>query len=407
MKPNFLAEANTLHDELISLRRSLHRMPGTGFDINDTVSFVRETLEKAGFTPKICGKAGLTATLTGKKPGKVFMLRADMDALPICESSGESFSSENGCMHACGHDMHTAMLLGAAKLLKAHEDELCGTVKFMFQPAEEIFEGAKDMLENGLLLDPTPDAAMMIHVMTGVPFATGTAIVSGPGESAPGAAYFTIHVQRAGCHGSTPNAGIDPLCAAAHIVTALEEISARELAMSDRAILTFGTFHAGTTANVIPDTATLTGTLRVFDESLREQIKARICTIAKCVAEAFRASAEITFDSGCPALLNDKALSENITASVKALLGEEKAFSVPELEQKFGSAGTKSSGSEDFAYISREVPSVMVALAAGHPKDGCTRPLHHPEVRFDESALPFGAAVYAASAFDWLLDHPN
>ena len=405
MNLNFLKEAAALQDELTFWRRSLHRIPGAGFDTADTLSFVRTALESLGLKPESCGKAGITATVRGKKPGKVFMLRADMDALPIYEASGEDFASENGCMHACGHDLHTAMLLGAAKLLKAHEDTLCGTVKLMFQSAEEVLEGAKDMIENGVLLDPAPDAAMMIHVMTGVPFATGTAIVSGPGESAPAADYFTIHVQGFGCHGSTPNAGIDPLCAAAHIVTALQEISARELAMSDRAILTFGTFHAGTTANVIPDTAVLTGTLRVFDESLREQIKERICAIAKCVAEAFRASANVTFDSGCPALLNDTALSSEVTAYLKTLLGEEKAFSVPELEHKYGSVGTKSSGSEDFAYISRKVPSIMVALASGHPKNGYTHPLHHPEVRFDETAMPCGAAAFAAAAYGWLSEH--
>ena len=407
MKLDFLSEANTLKEYAVALRRKLHSVPGVGFDIQPALHIVSNALKEIGIEPIPCGKAGLTAVIHGKKPGKTFLLRADMDALPIQEKSGEPFASENGCMHACGHDMHTAMLLGAAKLLKAHEEELSGTVKLMFQPAEEVFEGANDMIKNGVLEDPKPDAAMMIHVMTGVPFAVGTAVVSGPGESAPAADYFTVKVQGSGCHGSTPSAGVDPLCAAAHIVTALEEISARELAMTDRAILTFGTFHAGTTANVIPDTATLTGTLRVFDEALREQIKERICTIPKCVAEAFRAKAEVTFDSGCPALLNDTSLSDDVTEYMKALLGENKAFSVPELEQKFGSSGSKTSGSEDFAYVSRKVPSVMVAMAAGHPKDGCTYPLHHPQVRFDEAALPYGAAAYAAAAYSWLSQHTN
>ncbi len=405
MKPDFLLETKAHTSELSDLRRKLHRAAGVGFDVSDTLSIVREELEKAGLTPECCGKAGLLATVTGKKPGKVFLLRADMDALPIREESGENFASKNGCMHACGHDLHTAMLLGAAKLLKEHEDTLCGTVKLMFQPAEELLEGAKDMVENGVLNNPKPDAAMMVHVMTGTPFEPGTVVVSGPGESAPAADYFTIQVQGVGCHGSSPNTGIDPLSAAAHIVTALQEISARELSMNDRAVLTLGTFHAGTTANVIPDTATLTGTMRAFDEDLRAQLKERIAAIASGIASVFRASAEVTFDSGCPALLNNKELSDTAIAYMKELLGETMAFSVPELEQKFGSTGSKTAGSEDFAYVSREIPSIMLALAAGHPKDGYVYPLHHPQVRFDETALPYGAAAYAAMAYNWLSEH--
>ena len=407
MKVDFLAEAAASQDTLISLRRQLHRTAGAGFDIPETLSIVQKELEKLGLAFQNCGKAGLVATITGKKPGKVFLLRADMDALPIREESGEDFASDNGCMHACGHDMHTAMLLTAAKLLKEHEDTLCGTIKLMFQPAEELLEGAKNMVESGVLNDPRPDAAMMVHVMTGTPFMPGTVVVSGPGESAPAADYFTINVQGVGCHGSSPNTGVDPLSAAAHIVTALQEISARELSMNDRAVLTLGTFHAGTTANVIPDTATLTGTLRAFDENLRAQLKERISVVSKGIAAAFRATAEVTFDSGCPALLNNKALSDDAARYMKELLGENMAFSVPELEQKFGSTGSKTTGSEDFAYVSRKVPSIMAALAAGHPKDGYTYPLHHPQVRFDETALPFGAAAYAAMAYNWLLNHTD
>ena len=204
MKVDFLAEAAASQDTLISLRRQLHRTAGAGFDIPETLSIVQKELEKLGLAFQNCGKAGLVATITGKKPGKVFLLRADMDALPIREESGEDFASDNGCMHACGHDMHTAMLLTAAKLLKEHEDTLCGTVKLMFQPAEELLEGAKNMVESGVLNDPRPDAAMMVHVMTGTPFMPGTVVVSGPGESAPAADYFTINIQGVGCHGSSP-----------------------------------------------------------------------------------------------------------------------------------------------------------------------------------------------------------
>lgn len=407
MKFDLLTEAKDNTNELIMLRRKLHRCAGTGFDLPETLAVVREELQKLGIPTENCGKAGLTAVLAGKKPGKVFLLRADMDALPIKEESGEAFAAENGNMHACGHDIHTTMLLGAAKLLKAHEDELCGTVKFMFQPAEEILSGAKDMLENGLLNDPKPDAAMMIHVMAGMPFPAGTAITSAPGISAPAADFFEIHVQGVGCHGSMPNTGIDPLSAAAHIVLALQELHARELAISDQAALTIGTFHAGTAANAIPDTAVLGGSMRALDEDVRAYLKKRMEEIAVAVASAFRAKASVTFTSSCPTLYNDPTLAEETAGYMKELLGETGAFSVPELAAKFGGTGSKVSGSEDFAYVSRAVPSIMVALAAGNPNEGYTNPLHHPQVRFDEKAIPAGAAAYAFTAMRWLSDHTD
>lgn len=395
-------EAKNEAENLTALRRRLHRCPETGFDIQETTAVVREALLDLGCTPKNCGKAGLTVTLGGKKPGKTFLLRADMDALPIAEEADVDFPAENGRMHACGHDMHTAMLLGAAKLLKAHEDALCGTVKLMFQPAEEIFEGAKDMIQNGVLEDPPVDAAMMIHVLAGMPFPEGTVVISAPGVSAPAADYFEIRVQGVGCHGSMPNTGVDPLSAAAHIVIALQELSARELAISDQAVLTIGTFHAGTAANAIPDIAMLGGTLRTFDEEVRTMLKKRLVEIAGGVAAAFRAEATVTFGSGCPTLKNDAALSADLARYMKELLGPSRAIAAADLP---ASSGTKSSGSEDFAYVSQEVPAVMLAMAAGSPENGYAYPQHHPKVKFDESVLPTGAAVYACAAMRWLEEH--
>ncbi|MCI5562351.1 MAG: M20 family metallopeptidase [Intestinimonas massiliensis] len=401
-----LEEAAQLKESMVFNRRYLHVHAETGFDLKDTYAFVKKALIDMGYEPLRCGKAGLVALAGGKKSGKVFLIRADMDALPIQEAAEVDFASANGSMHACGHDMHTAMLLGAAKLLKAHEDELEGTVKLMFQPAEEIFEGSRDMIQAGLLQNPAVDGALMIHVMAGMPFEAGTVIVSAPGVSAPAADYFEISVQGTGCHGSMPYAGVDPLNAAAHILIALQEIHARELAMDDRAVLTFGTMNAGTAANVIPDMAVMAGSIRTFDEEIRALIKERMVQIADGIARSFRAEANVSFGSGCPTLVNDKDLCICAERYVKELLGGHKAFSVSDRNaMSAGQKPSKSAGSEDFAYVSQEVPSIMLALAAGQPEKGYGYPQHHPMVRFDEDALVSGSAVYAYTAMRWLEEH--
>ncbi|MGN0327618.1 MAG: M20 family metallopeptidase [Lachnospira sp.] len=398
-------EASELQDIIVSNRRFLHTHAETGFNLTETVAYVKKELEDMGYEPIECGKAGLVAIAGGKKEGKVFLIRGDMDALPIKEEADVDFPSENGCMHACGHDLHTSMMLGAARLLKKHEDEIEGTVKLMFQPAEEIFEGSKDMIESGLLKNPEVDAALMIHVMAGMPFSPGTVIVSAPGVSAPAADYFEIKVKGKGCHGSMPNNGIDPLNAAAHILIALQEIHARELAMSDQAVLTIGTFHGGTAANAIPDSVVMGGSIRTYDEETRSFIKTRMEEIASGVAGSFRAEAEISYGSGCPTLINDKDLSLSAEKYVKELLGNGQAFSVTELNAMSGGKSSKSAGSEDFAYVSQEVPSIMLALAAGQPDKGYAYPQHHPKVKFDESVLSGGSAVYAYTAMRWLQEH--
>lgn len=397
-KEQILQEAKALQEEIKSHRLWLHTHAETGFDLTETKPYVKSTLTEMGYTVQECGKAGLVTTV-GKPGGKVLLLRADMDALPIAEEADVDFACKNGRMHACGHDMHTAMLLGAAKILKAHESELDGMVKLMFQPAEEIFEGSKDMIASGVLENPRPDAALMIHVAAGMPLPAGTVVVSAPGVSAPAADYFTIRVHGKGCHGSAPQNGIDPLTAAAHILIALQEIHARELSASDEAVLTIGTFHAGEAGNVIPDTATMGGTIRTYDEKTRAYLKERMTAIAKNVAEAFRASAEVSFGSGCPTLVNDKDLSEKVTGYLKDLLGANRAFTTAELS---GGKPARGGGSEDFAYVSHEVPSLMLALAAGEPSKGYVYPQHHPKVKFDERVLSTGAAVFVDCAIQYM-----
>jgi len=398
MVDKFVAETKEFEEQLVRDYQNLHRCAETGFELAKTKAYVEACLRRMGYEPELCGKCGLVARAGKQVGGKVFLLRADMDALPIREETGLAFAATKGCMHACGHDMHTTMLLGAAQLLKNHESELHGCVKLMFQPAEELLEGARDMVEAGVLEEPDVDAAMMIHVMTGVSLKAGSVVVAPPGVSAPAADFFTIRIQGKGCHGSTPHQGIDSITVAAHILIALQELQAREMSISDEAVLTIGRMAGGDAANVIADTAVMEGTLRCYQEELRIRLKQRICEIASGIAGTFRAKAEVVFTSECPTLINDAELVKDVTKYTKRLLGEERV----QASESILESG-KMSGSEDFAYVSQKVPSVMLALAAG--VDGNDYPLHHPKVRFDTGVLAVGSAAYAGNAIAWLQEH--
>ena len=402
---NLLNQAKSLQESIVEQRRFLHKNAEVGFELKKTVEFVENELKKMGIEPEKCGKSGITALIGGKKSGKVFLLRADMDALPIQEKSGEPFACERKNMHACGHDLHTAMLLGAAKILKSYENEIQGAVKLMFQPAEEIFCGSKDMIDCGVLENPRVDCALMIHVMTAVPFASGTVIVSPPGVSAPAADYFEIEVQGKGCHGSMPNTGVDPITTAAHIVLALQEIVSREMPMSENIALTVGQISVGNSYNVIPDNAVIKGSLRTYSEQTRQFIKGRLKDIPEGVAKAFRATAKTTFSSSCPTLTNDADLSDCIGKYLIELIGREKTLTASDMNGADSDSTKKSSGSEDFAYISQRVPSIMLALAAGESEKGFIYPQHHPMARFDESVLSEGSAILAYTAMRWLEDN--
>lgn len=383
-------------ERLIRDRRYLHAHAETGFDLAETFAYVWAALTEMGLTPRRCGQCGIVADVGQGE--KCVLLRADMDALPIREATDLPFACQSGRMHACGHDLHTAMLLEAARLLKQQENTLKGRVRLMFQPAEEVFLGAADMLADGLLDVPRPNAAFMIHVMTNIDLPVGTVIVSAPGISAPAAGLFEIAIQGRGCHGAMPHTGIDPISIAAHTVLNLQQVQTRELPLSQPCALTIGAIQAGDAANVIPDQAVLRGSMRTFDDDTRQYLARRVEEVAAQTAAMFRGQATVRSLGGCPTLRNDGELSARVLSALRTLLGADRAL----LSRDLGGDAAKSSGSEDFANISHEVPSLMVALAAGRPQEGCNHPVHHPMTRFDESALPTGAAVYAAMALDAL-----
>lgn len=398
-----LEAAKQLEPQLQEWRRTLHRHPEVGFDLPQTKALVQKALTEMGYAPQDCGQCGVLALAGGKKPGKVILLRGDMDALPLQEESGEAFASEvPGKMHGCGHDMHTAMMLGAAKLLKEHEDEIEGTVKLEFQPAEEIFQGSPDMIANGLLENPNVDAAVMFHVLGGMPIPAGVVLVPACGGiTMASCEQYHIVVHGKGGHGSMPENCIDPITAAAHIHIALQEINARELSQNDFGVLTTGRFAAGAASNVIPDTAEMWGTIRTTDPDNKTGafIRQRMTEISEGVAKTFRCTAEVEFSDYCPCMMVDKALAQDAMTYMTDLLGKGAMDMAPL------TGGKPGGGSEDFAFVSHEVPTVSMFLACGSPERGYRYGQHHPKVRFDDSVLWEGSAAYSYFALRWLEEH--
>lgn len=397
IKELILQRANQLKQEIINHRRQFHQNPELHTDLPKTVAYVKEKLVQMGYEPIDCGTCGVVATVGGKNSGKTFLIRGDMDALPLKEETDLEFKSNNNNMHACGHDMHTAMMLGAAKILREIEDEIQGTVKLMFQPGEETLAGAKLMIENGLLESPKVDAAMMIHVFTGLPFKTGSVVFLTEGVASAAADRFEIHIQGKGGHGSMPETTIDPINVACHIHTAIQTINSRELGLKDEAVFTVGKIQAGTTSNIIPDTATMEGTIRTFSKDMRDFVPKRMKEITEYISKAFRAEAEFKYIQGCPSVINDNKLLENIKESAKELVGQDMVAHLEDIMP-----GGRLPGSEDFGFVSEKIPSVILILGAGSPSEGYEYQVHHPKATFNEDALVNGTAMYVYSAINWL-----
>ena len=393
-----LKDAKNIFDELKEIRRFLHANAEIGFELNKTTSYIETKLKEYGYQPKRVGKSGLLVCVgKGASNKKAVLLRADMDGLPIKEKSGVSYACKSGNMHACGHDLHATALIGSAKILKEKEQELKGEVKLLFQPAEEILSGAKAVIADGVLENPQVGCAFSLHVATGIDLPCGAIIVPKGGVGAPAADFFKISVKGKACHGSTPQNGVDGALVCSQILIALQTVIAREIPPNETCALTIGRISSGMTANALASDGVLEGTLRAFDEGLREKMKKRLKEIVNGIAKTFRAKASVQFPSGCPALINDKELTKYAYERAQELLGKENVFSAEE----FGQGNKELGGSEDFAYIAKEVPSVMLAVGAGARKDGYQYPLHHEKVKFDERALPVCSALYSYLALKY------
>lgn len=389
---NFYKRSLELKDETAAHRRFLHKNAEYGINLPVSCSYVTEKLKEYGLCPHKCG-CGITATIGTGKP--VILLRADMDALPMAEQSGEEFARTDGtAAHTCGHDLHTAMLLCAAKMLKENEKQLKGTVKFMFQPGEELLTGCRDMIENGVLENPVPDAAFAIHVGGGkIP--TGYFMYNAGGVMMNSADYFTINIKGKGGHSAYPNLTVDPVNIGVQIYSAFKHLISGESAPDKNCVLTVGSFNAGDAGNIIPDSAVLKGSLRTDDSVSRKLLVNRIKQVAEGTAAIYGGTAQVVFTAGTPPLVCHKAFTEKMAAFVQQL-EIPNCTPVPDMT---------ATASEDFANIAEKLPAAMFYISAGFSDSGEDYLPHNPKVRFNEDCLPQGAAIYAHCAAQWLADN--
>ena len=383
----FLKRAQELEASMKSDRHYLHQNAEVGFDLPITTKYVMDRLKEIGLEPKEICKSGVTALIEGKKPGKTYLLRADMDALSMNEENVLEFASKTNAAHNCGHDMHTAILLGAAQILKENIDELEGNVRLMFQPNEEAFLGSKAMIEAGVLDDV--DVASCMHMMLDY---DASNYACAPGFFSSSCDGFKITVNGKGCHGAMPHLGIDPINVGMSICTAFQQLVSRETPPKETASLTFGQFSGGNTPNIVPDKVVIQGTLRTYNAELRAKLVNRMQTIVKSAGEMYGTTVEYEVLSDVPSIyVNPEMLEE-----VKTYLSEIEGLTL-------ANDNFRITPSDDMAFISEKVPTVYLLLQA-RVKDN-PYPHHNPKVLFDESAMTWGAAMHAQCAFEWLKNH--
>jgi hippurate hydrolase len=393
---SLLAAAQAVLPGIVDVRRRLHRTPEIGLTLPRTQRAVVEALAELSLDARLgTGASSVVATIqgtaTGAADGPTILLRADMDALPLQEDTGLDFASEiAGTMHACGHDTHVAMLLGAARLLLDRRGELHGRVLLMFQPGEEGYHGARVMLDEGLLDESSAGrvtGAFAIHI--GTRYAAGTVNLR-PGPQMASSDLLRIRVRGRGGHASSPHLAVDPITIAAHVVIALQTMVTRQIDVFDPAVVTIARIEAGTTNNIIPETVTLTGTIRTVSESTRAATHAAIERLAPGIAEAHGGSAQVEFEHGYPVTSNDPAFAEFVSGVAAEIVGPDAVHPMPQPIM----------GAEDFSYVLQRVPGVMAFLGARPAsEDPATAPQNHSNrVIFDEPAMAIGAALYAAVA---------
>ncbi|WP_411681576.1 M20 metallopeptidase family protein [Clostridium thailandense] len=389
MKFNFLSMANELKKELIELRRDFHMHPELGYEEHRTSDFIKTFLKKEGIEYRETAGTGVCGIIRGKGQ-KTIALRGDIDALPLQDKKSCDYSSKtNGKMHACGHDAHTTILLGAAKVLNSIRNELNGNVKLFFEPAEETTGGAKVMIQEGILEEPHVDMILGLHVEENLEVGKiGVKMGVVNAASNP----FTIKIKGRGAHGARPHTGVDPVVIASSVVLALQNIISRELPPTDPAVLTIGSIHGGTAQNIIPEEVTIAGIIRVMTTEHRVYVKQRLVEVVEGIVHSMRGKCEINIEESYPCLYNDDTAVQQLLASAEKVIGRD---NIKMLQ-------SPSMGVESFAYFSLERPAAFYYLGSRNESKGIVHPAHGSLFDIDEDCLPIGVAVQCQTAFEYL-----
>jgi amidohydrolase len=397
-KDRILLKAGEIRDHLIEIRRRIHRHPETGFNENNTARLVTEELKALGLEVRTgIAKTGITGLLRGGGPGKTVLLRADMDCLEVEEKTGLDYASEvPGLMHACGHDAHTAWVLGAAMILSSLKDELNGNVIFLFQPAEETIGGAADMIAEGVLDNPRGDAVIGAHIDPS-PWNRSGMVALKYGTMCAAPDNFRIVLSGPGGHCGSPHTTPDPLGAAVGVYTALKSLVHQETDPLNPVIIHIGMIHSGSSLNAVPDTAELKGTVRTIDEKDRERIERRIGEITFGLGAVWNVTCQLQYERGCPPMVNNAALTDLVRSTAEDLLGLSNVTILDKPEMT----------GEDFSYFQQKVPGTYINMGTYNPDIDAVYPLHSPYFKLDESVLPTTSALLAASACSYLNSYEN
>lgn len=387
---DFKLEAQNEFKTLVQDRRDFHRHPELGFKEERTSRIVAQRLNELGMEVQTgIGQTGVIGLLEGDLPGPTVLLRFDMDALPITEDTGLEFTSENpGVMHACGHDGHMSMGLGLARIMARHRDKIAGTLKFVFQPAEEGLGGAFAMIADGVLEDPKPDVALAMHLWNKVPLGQAW-VTNGPAMSA--SSRFELTVTGRGGHGASPHETVDPILASAHVITALQSIVSRNVDPQESVVISVGMVEGGTTYNVIPESVMIKGSVRSFSNEIHRKVYRRILETASHVAAGFGCSVALETVVIVAAVVNDDSVAEQVRQSAQRVLGHENVLDRKEM------------ASEDMGYMLEEVPGCYFFIGSANEGAGKNYPHHHPRFDFDERAMMNGIAVMGTALASYVL----
>ncbi len=390
IQTNMKAEVKAITPHLIAWRRDFHRHPELGFQEHRTAGIIARVLGDLGYEVQTgVANTGVVGVLEGQQSGPVIMLRFDMDALPIQEQSEAEYASQRaGVMHACGHDAHVAVGLGVATLVAGHRDEMSGALKLVFQPGEEGMNGAEVMVREGVLENPRPDVFISAHVWNSTP-AGKVDVSAGPVMAAAG--RWTCIVRGRGGHGAMPQQTVDPIVAAAQIVSSLQTIVSRNVGPLETAVVTVGTIHGGDAFNVIPNEVKLSGTIRTYDLSVREIVVRRMGVLTDQIARAYGATAEFAVDGLTPAVVNDPEVADVVREAAAAVLGAENVLT-----------GEKVTVSEDAAFFMQDVPGCDFFLGSANASRGLDAPHHNPRFDVDEEVLSVGAGVMLQAVAQYL-----